>query len=203
MSRRRKVYVVWKGRRPGVYDSWDEARAQVEGFADARYKAYPSRAAAEAAFRRGLSAGQPPAWALVPHGPRTPALAVDAAAPGPQGPATYRGVALYPDGRTQEVFRVGPLPGLTANAGEFLALVHALRWLTQQGLDWPVYTDSRIARGWLTQGRARTRHRPQRGPGAQALRQAEAWLARHGIPRAVLPWDTRAWGEIPADFGHK
>ncbi len=202
-KRRAKVYVVWKGRRPGIYETWEQARAQVEGFPGARFKAYPNRAAAEAAWQVDSGQGSPAAWTLASAAVRTPAIAVDAAAPGPTGPAWYRGVVLYPDGRTEEVFRVGPLPGLTANAGEFLALVHALQWLQEQGLDWPVYSDSRIARGWLAQGRARTRHRPTAGPAARALAQAEAWLAQHGIPNPVLTWQTQAWGEIPADFGNK
>ncbi len=203
MSRKRaKVYVVWKGRQPGVYDSWDEARAQVEGFAGARYKAYPSRAAAERAFRQTSAADAAP-WLMAEPKPRLPALAVDAAAPGPQGPATYRGVVLHPDGRVEEVFRVGPLPGLTANAGEFLALVHGLRWLHERGLAWPVYSDSRVARGWLERGRAHTRHRPTTGPAARRLDEAEAWLRRVHTRPPVLPWRTDVWGENPADFGHK
>jgi len=81
--------------------------------------------------------------------------------------------------------------------------VHGLRWLQAQGLDWPIYSDSRIARGWLAQGRARTRHRPAAGPAAGALDEAEAWLALHGVPNPVEVWDTATWGENPADFGHK
>ncbi len=202
MSRRKrdKVYVVWRGRKPGVYTSWEAARAQVEGFAGARYRAFPNRALAKAAFRQGQDA---PAWALAPTPPQLPALTVDAAAPGPRGPAWYRGVVVEPDGRTREVFREGPLDGLTANAAEFVALVHGLRWLQAHGQDWPLYTDSRIAYGWLQAGRARTRHRPTQGPGAAALAQAEAWLAQNGIPNPVHLWVTDQWGDIPADFGRK
>ena len=36
MASYRKFYVVWEGRAPGIYDSWDEARAQVEGFPEIR-----------------------------------------------------------------------------------------------------------------------------------------------------------------------
>ena len=28
----RKYYVVWEGRAPGVYDSWEECEEQVKGF---------------------------------------------------------------------------------------------------------------------------------------------------------------------------
>ncbi len=48
---KQKFYVVWKGRKPGIYTSWTETEAQVKGFAGAEYKSFGSRAAAEAAFR--------------------------------------------------------------------------------------------------------------------------------------------------------
>lgn len=47
----RKYYVVWKGRRAGIFTTWAEAEAQVKGFAGARHKAFNTRAEAEAASR--------------------------------------------------------------------------------------------------------------------------------------------------------
>ena len=49
--RARKYYVVWEGRAPGIYDSWEEARLQVEGFPDAKYRSYDSQEEATRAFR--------------------------------------------------------------------------------------------------------------------------------------------------------
>ena len=37
-GKKAKYYVVAKGRETGIYCSWDEARAQVDGYSDARYK---------------------------------------------------------------------------------------------------------------------------------------------------------------------
>lgn len=34
------AYVVFIGRTVGIYESWDEAKEQVEGFAGARFKGY-------------------------------------------------------------------------------------------------------------------------------------------------------------------
>jgi hypothetical protein len=48
----KKYYVVWRGRQTGIFESWEECEAQVKGFPDARYKSFPSRALAEAAFRQ-------------------------------------------------------------------------------------------------------------------------------------------------------
>ena len=36
---KQKFYVVWQGRKPGIYTSWKECEAQVSGFENARYKA--------------------------------------------------------------------------------------------------------------------------------------------------------------------
>ena len=35
-----KYYVVWKGRNPGVYDSWEECKAQTDGFPGATFKSF-------------------------------------------------------------------------------------------------------------------------------------------------------------------
>ncbi len=43
--------MVWQGLAPGIYDSWDEAKAQVEGVAGARYKAFTDIEEATNAFR--------------------------------------------------------------------------------------------------------------------------------------------------------
>ncbi len=44
----KKVYAVKKGRVPGIYETWEEARSQVDGFAGAVYKSFPSREEADA-----------------------------------------------------------------------------------------------------------------------------------------------------------
>jgi len=46
-----KYYVVWAGRRPGIYTSWTEAQRQISGFKDAKFKSFKSRAEAEFALK--------------------------------------------------------------------------------------------------------------------------------------------------------
>ncbi|NPA93238.1 MAG: ribonuclease H, partial [Chloroflexi bacterium] len=127
---------------------------------------------------------------------------VDAAASGPRGPMQYRGVRVDTE---QEVFRRGPFPVGTGNIGEFLAIVDALRWLDARGLDWPVYSDSKVARGWVQKGRCRTQlpRTPQSQAVFDLIADAERWLAAHPQHAPVLIWHTRTWGEIPADFNRK
>ena len=46
-----KVYVVWEGREPGVYESWDDCLEQVNGYPGAKYKSFNSMEAAVEAYR--------------------------------------------------------------------------------------------------------------------------------------------------------
>ena len=55
MAKQKKYYVVWQGNKPGVYDNWEECQLQIKGFADARYKSYPTQAEAEAAFQENFA----------------------------------------------------------------------------------------------------------------------------------------------------
>lgn len=43
----KKFYAVKSGRTPGVYNTWDECKCQVEGFSGAVFKSFPTRQAAE------------------------------------------------------------------------------------------------------------------------------------------------------------
>ncbi len=52
----KKFYVVWAGRKAGIYTDWASCKSQVDGFPGARYKSFPGRAEAEAAFNTGPGA---------------------------------------------------------------------------------------------------------------------------------------------------
>ena len=51
MTQRRKFYVVWEGRNPGIYDNWTDAQEQIDHFPGAKYKSYDDIDDATAAFR--------------------------------------------------------------------------------------------------------------------------------------------------------
>ncbi len=129
------------------------------------------------------------------------AVAVDAACSGNPGPMEYRGVYL----RTgQVIFHFGPVYG-TNNIGEFLAIVHALALMKQKGVNMPIYSDSRNAILWVRQKKCKTRL--ERTPRTEELylliERAEKWLKENPYTIPVLKWETRQWGEVPADFGRK
>ena len=202
-----KFYVVWKGRRAGIFNTWDECSAQVTGYPGAEYKSFDSLPAAEAALRGrfGDFKGKPfssQGWLFAPTKPLLPSISVDAACSGAPGPLEYRGVETETG---KQVFKSGPHADGTNNVGEFLAIVQALAWLKEKKLDLPVYSDSENALLWIKAGKARTKlAHTRRNAGLFALiAQAEAWLAENRYSNKVLKWDTNAWGENPADFGRK
>lgn len=48
-----KYYAVKKGRKVGVYTSWDECKSQVSGFSDAKYKSFDSKEEADKYISQG------------------------------------------------------------------------------------------------------------------------------------------------------
>jgi len=46
----KKFYVVWEGRAPGIYTDWTTCRKQVDKFAGAKYKSFPTLSEAKAAY---------------------------------------------------------------------------------------------------------------------------------------------------------
>ena len=212
---KQKFYVVWRGRKPGVYDNWDGCKAQVEGFGEAAYKAYATLEDAEEAFWRGKEEAQPaqavagqddktsgtPLPAAAPRPYDEDAIAVDAACSGNPGPMEYRGVDLRSG---QELFHLGPMHG-TNNIGEFLAIVHALALLKKQGVKRTVYSDSRNALLWVRQKQCKTRleRNAQTERLFQLIDRAVIWLRNNKIEVPLLKWQTKEWGEVPADFGRK
>ena len=106
----------------------------------------------------------------------------------------------------QQLFHVGPLDDGTNNIGEFLAIVHALALLKEQGrLDVPIYSDSVNAQLWVRARACRTNLEPspRNAPIFELIRRAVEWLKNHDISNPILKWETDRWGEIPADFGRK
>lgn len=210
MGAKKKFYVVWKGKIPGVYNTWDECKKQIEGFQGAQYKSFPSKELADEAF----TADYEDFKGKNTHGQRTSlilqygnqidanALTVDAACKGNPGIMEYRGVNM---GDGKEVFRMGPYPDGTVNIGEFLALVHGLAMLKQQNSDRTIYSDSATAMSWVRKKKANTKlARTSRNAKLfEYIERAEKWLRTNQFNNKILKWNTKEWGEIPADFGRK
>lgn len=210
MSKKNNFFVVWDGREPGIYRSWDECKKQVHAYPEAKYKSFATEKEAREAF---LS----PYWNFVGKAVKTQpnaeklkivgaynseSLSVDAACSGNPGPMEYRGVYVKTG---EEIFRQGPFDEGTNNVGEFLALVHGLALLKQRNLHLPLYSDSKIAIGWVKKRKASTKLVCTEKNKAifDLIERAEKWLQTNTFTTQILKWETEAWGEIPADFGRK
>jgi ribonuclease HI len=103
------------------------------------------------------------------------------------------------------LFRQGPFKKGTNNIGEFLAIIHGLAYLKQRKSNRIIYTDSRTAMSWVRKKNCNTKlvESPDNKQLFELVRRAVDWLKTNSYTTPVVKWETRAWGEIPADFGRK
>lgn len=218
MANKPKFYAVWHGNPPGLYTSWEACQKAIKGVSGAQYKSYDSRAEAQRAldgsYKAAVEAGKKQSGRSRSKSelsaaerarigePDLYSIAVDAASSGNPGRMEYRGV----DTQTGKMlFHKGPFERGTNNIGEFLALVHGLAHLKKEGSDRIIYSDSRIAMGWVRKKKCGTKLAPHSSNKIlfELIARAESWLKDNTYKTPVVKWETKAWGEIPADFGRK
>lgn len=124
-------------------------------------------------------------------------LCVDVGTHGNPGVCEYRCVDLA----TNVVLFHRTIPGIsTNNIGEFLALVDAL------SIGNPVYTDSTTALSWFKKRKCNTNFKVTDEIQKKLIKDAEEvceMIYQKADHRDVILWNTRAWGDIPADFDRK
>jgi len=206
-----KYYVVFKGKKPGIYRTWDECQSNIDKYSNAIYKSYNNYPLALAAFKsweknkKYIDNKIIIDYNLLSNGPITDSIVVDAACSGNPGSVEYRGIYLM---NNSEIFRVGPIEYGTNNIGEFLAIVHALALIKSTNNyreDIPVYSDSKNAIIWVKEKKVKTRLvKTERNIYLfELIDRATYWLNNNTYSNPILKWETYLWGEIPADFGRK
>lgn len=211
MDKKGKFYTVWTGHRPGIYQNWKDCKAAILNFKGAQYKSFPTFEAAKKAFDGNYNdyKGKSTQETVLSRedllkigAPNYNSISVDAASSGNPGVMEYRGV----DTRTKkELFRQGPFKQGTNNIGEFLALVHGLAYLQRHNSNRIIYTDSKTAISWVRKKKCNSllRETPDNKDVFQLVERALNWLENNTYQTAIVKWETKAWGEIPADFGRK
>ncbi len=209
MAKKSKFYVVWNGHSPGIYTSWDECQKNIVGVSNVRYKGFKTLNEAEAAYeddpgKHWGNKEKPEArFTAIKDNPNIiqNSLSVDAACSGNPGAMEYQGV--YTATSTPIFLKKYELG--TNNIGEFLAIVHALAYQKQHRLNLPIYTDSKIAMVWVKAKKCRTKLEVDAKTKDlfEVIKRAEDWLKNNTYTQQILKWDTKNWGEIPADFGRK
>ncbi|MED4609445.1 ribonuclease H [Paenibacillus validus] len=217
-----KFYVVWEGKQPGVYKTWAECQAQTNGYPQAKFKSYESeeearkmfvagwkkafstaaKAASSAGGKGGSRASGDAVGADDVGVPDLDSLSVDVGCSGNPGIVEYKGVYT----RTGEiVFQHPPISKGTNNMGEFLAIVHGLAHLKKIGSAMTIYSDSMTAISWVRK-KAAASTLPRDASTREIwelVDRAEAWLRNNTYSNPIVKWNTKAWGEIKADYGRK
>jgi ribonuclease HI len=209
---KKKYYVVWNGKKKGVFTSWNVCKKQIDGFVGAQYKSFINKKEAELAFTKSYNdyKGKDTKRVLLSEvekarigAPILESISVDAACSGNPGLMEYRGVFTH---NKKEIFKKGPYKNGTNNIGEFLALVHGIALLKSKNKeDIPIYSDSKIAMSWIKKKTCRTNitFDSSNKDLLDLIKRAEKWLKENSFENPILKWETKAWGEIPADFGRK
>ncbi|WP_323787567.1 ribonuclease H family protein [Psychroserpens sp.] len=211
-KKKKKYYTVWKGHHTGVFESWDDCKAQIKDFQGAQYKSFATFDAAKKAlkgnykdyigkskkFNSELSEAQLKKIGL----PNYNSISVDAASSGNPGKMEYRGVVTK---TKKQLFIQGPFEDGTNNIGEFLAIVHGLAFLKKKNSNLIIYTDSRTAMSWVRKKTCNTKlERNAKNKSLfELIDRALDWLKNNTYTTTIVKWETKAWGEIPADFGRK
>lgn len=151
MAKTAKFYAVKKGRKPGIYATWEECQAQVAGFAGAAYKAFATRKDAlaylrgeePAAFKQSalfeIVAAEPQKPVeSAPEGLKLVRLYSDGGAIGNPGPGGY-GVVLEWEGKRRELSAGYRLT--TNNRMELLGVINGLEQIKERAVV-QVLTDS-------------------------------------------------------------
>lgn len=215
-------YGVWIGKTIGVYDNWDECKEQVNKFPGAIYSKLKSTNKKDALSEfeelkkekvdnnidKNKAKNENSTWEEKKKEnkgkPIEGVLTVDGASNGKN--CEFQAV-WYPSGEKAFISKV--FEGGTNNIAEFLGLVLAVKHLKDKGLPLIVYTDSITAMSWFRDKKANT---TARATGKitdeleNLLTKSEMFLKQnHELMKQVkvLKWETKEWGEIPADFGRK
>lgn len=213
MSKNYKWYVVWEGTETGICNSWEECKARVMNYPNAKYKSYNTQEEAIRAYRGNPADEMGILRAIANAQPRhinyesipeivLDSIAVDAACSGNPGVMEYRGVDVKTGA---QLFHKGPFPKASNNIGEFLALVHGLAMLKQMNSQLAIYSDSKTALAWVRDRKCKTNiaRCPENAKLFEIVQRAEKWLQENTYTTRVMKWKTEEWGEIPADFGRK
>ena len=200
---KQKYYVVWKGNNPGIYQSWERCQIEIKNAKGALFKSFSDEEEAKKAYEQGHETYKKTLDFIdISDGPELNSISVDAASSGNPGIMEYQGV----DTNTKEVlFKMGPFNNATNNIGEFLALVHGIAILEKDLKKRIIYSDSVTAISWVRKKRCQTKlkRNDENEEVFILIDRATKWLKENNYSATIRKWETKKWGEIPADFGRK
>lgn len=149
----KKYYAVKRGRKPGIYFNWPDAKAEIDSFQGAVYKGFHTLTDAEEWLNSSASAtqrGKTITTSSSAHGKDEVVIYTDGGALGNPGPGGYGAVILY-NNEKKEIS--GGFKLTTNNRMELMAVIAALKELEQKDKRITIYSDSSyvvngISKGW-------------------------------------------------------
>ena len=202
-SKKQKYYVVWEGNNSGIFNTWDDCKIQTKNYKGAKYKSFKTLKEAKDAYSMSYYEYKnikPKKNDVEP--PNYNSISVDAASSGNPGKMEYQGV----DTKSRRILFVqGPYKEATNNIGEFLALVHGLALLKKLKSNKIIYSDSITAISWVKKKKCQTKLVKNKNNKEvfDLIKRAIEWLSNNSYNTKIVKWETKHWGEIPADFGRK
>lgn len=200
-----KYYVIRQGKKTWIFTSRDECKGYVQGYVDAKYKSFKTQQEAEKAYKESYKLyykSKPKDRRKIEDIPfEKNSIAVDAACSWNPWVLEYKGVDLI-SGKIlfHQKFSLG-----TNNIGEFLAIVHGLKYIKEHKSNKALYSDSKHAISWITQKKCKTRLEKSAKTKKmfEVIASAEARLEKNKYTTQILKRPTSERWEIPADFGRK
>ena len=199
----KKYYTVWKGIVPGVYYNWEDCHKQIVNFKGALYKSFQTEKEAKNALKYSYSDFlKSKTQYILPKEVISKSISVDAASSGNPGVMEYQGVDTI---SKKKLFKKkGPLKEEQIISGVF---GHS-SWtcISQKNNSaLPIYSDSLTAISWVKKKKCNTSLKKDNSTGElfMLIGRAETWLKNNSYNNKIIKWDTKKWGEIPADFGRK
>lgn len=202
-------YVVFKGRKPGIYSSLQKMQAQIKNYPNPMFKGYHSLREAADAFKRTRNhsgnvkkntkeCNGEPQEILCPK----EFIIVDGAYSCKTGISSFQGLKMPSHER---IIHSGNYYDGSNNLAEFLAIAHALYYCKANNIKLPIYSDSKVAIGWIKKKKAKTwqKETPRNLSLLKEVEDAEKWLDENVYLNEIMKWETWKWGENPADFGNK
>ena len=226
----KKYYAIASGRKPGIYDNWAAAQAQVIGYPGAKFKEFPTRGEAEAWIKNpvyspaAVKTTRKVGSSIADTSPKTGEVTIytDGGARYNPGPGGYGIVQIY-KGERKELS--GGFRLTTNNRMELMACIVALRELEYRDRPVTLYSDSSYvvngivkgwAKGWRKRGWIKSDRKPAINPDlwAELLDLVEdlditfTWVKGHaGNPMNErcdeLAVASARQGGLPVDAGYK
>ncbi|MBU0480748.1 MAG: ribonuclease HI [Proteobacteria bacterium] len=180
MAGKKNFYAIAVGAKPGIYDNWPDAHAQVRGFPGAKFKGFPTRGEAESWLKNPgatrisaqTKSTKKTTEAAADTSPRPGEVSIytDGGSRFNPGPGGYGAVLIY-NGKTRELG--GGYRHTTNNRMELMACIVALRELEVRDQPITLYSDSQYvvnginkgwARGWRKRGWVKSDGQPAINP---------------------------------------